>query len=123
MPVAEKPQALQAIARANEIRLGRRKERSELRGSTAEQIEAALLNPSDAFASYPLDRLFAPGRCNGLLPRFGKTSLQRVLNRLIAQKPEGRAWDSTVKLGDLTEGERQRLVEALRPYLPKGGTR
>lgn len=120
MPVAEEPQHLQALTRGNELRLRRGEERRALRESTAEQIERALLAPSDALATYTLSQLFAPTRTGyGLLPRFGKKLLERVLWQLIAWSPKGRAWDSTVKLGDLTEGERRRLVEALQPYLPK----
>jgi len=117
MPVAEEPQHMQALARANELRLGRSVERKELRGAPAERIEAALLNPTDALATFTLGRLLAPSNHGaGIIPRFGKVTLVRSLNQLTSATP-GRAWNTETRLRDLTERERRQLVAILHPYL------
>ncbi len=123
MPVAEKTQVLRALERANELRLGRSQERKELRQAPADRIEAALLDPSDALATYKLGQLLAPsGNGNGIVPQFGQLLLDRILRQLVGSNPHGRRWNRETKLGDLTERERRRLVGALQPYLPKGDT-
>jgi hypothetical protein len=119
VPVAEQPQHLRALARANELRLGRSKERQEIRSASAAAVEAALLEPTDALATYTLSALFAPPDCNGIIRRFSKVSLNRVLLDLALWNRRGRVWDGSVKLAALTPAERRKLVDALRPYLQK----
>jgi hypothetical protein len=110
---------MRALAKANEHRLGRAKERIELRKAPAATIEAALLDPTNALASYSLSEILAPADRRGIVQRFGKASLNRVLLDLTLWNRRGRVWDGSVKYRDLTPSERRKFVDALRPYLQK----
>lgn len=107
---------MEALAVANERRLARARERKELRGAPPSVLVPALVHPSDALGSYSLAALFGrppSTKRHGIVVRFGPVALNRVLEQLTAEHPLGRRWHAGIRLRDLTEKERRRLVRAI----------
>lgn len=107
-------QPMQALANANRIRVERGRQRRELRGRDFRRIVPAVVNPTPEFATYRLDHLFA-----------GSSPLIRGINTIglrdAMQEASGyRSITADLRLGDLTERERRRLMRSLRDRSPRG---
>jgi hypothetical protein len=104
------------LERAKEVRQGARRERDRLlaAGSWLE-LAPALIDPTPEFGVYTLASLFARRSNIGpkLLAGISANRLRRLLDKLTEEQPCGRIWHDRLKLRDLTEGERRRLVRAL----------
>lgn len=108
MPLAEQPQHLSALQRAQEVRLSRAEERRALRGARPGGIATALIDPSPELASFRLRDLF--GRST-VVVGFGSRRLAQALREIHLEHPLGRRWSDELRLRDLTRGERQRLAK------------
>lgn len=124
MPVAEQPQHLTALARANEKRFARAKERRELRAAPVKRIVEAITKPTPALASYTLEQLFgqaeSAGKARGIVEGFRRGSLNKALNEIAGERRVGRRrWHSNLKLSELTENERIALARAVVKHAPR----
>lgn len=107
-------QALEALAKANEVRIAGAGERKALIGANREEVTAALVNPNPGLASYRLGKLFARSSHGNPIRRIGPRRLERAFQKLAHAHPRRRQnWSPELRLRDLSELERQRLVEAL----------
>jgi hypothetical protein len=119
---AETPQHLQALERANQVRLSGSIQRASLAAAPLQTLIPALVDPTPELGHYTLGALFASrSSCvKRLVPGVGISRLSRVLVRLEAERPLGRQWHVGLKLGELTTGERRRLVTQLLSKMAKG---
>ena len=115
-------QALANIRKATERRRRSYAARDALIGAPPAQVLAALRNPDEDLARLPLRYLFAAGSAEypGPIPAFGASRLRRALTR--AAKPYGRLLHDRMHLGELTPGERDRLIGALIAVAPSWWT-
>lgn len=110
-----------ALKRANEIRLERAEQRRQLVGAPVAEVVQAILNPTPALAGIRLSTLLVPdnGHEPGVVPRIGKARLSYAFAEIKRRYPAGRHWHEALRLCDLSEAERQRLVDALLEQAPK----
>ena len=111
-------QPLEALAKANEIRLARSAERAQLREVGIDAVVLAVVDPSPEFATYRLRDIFAPTKRRGVLERFSVDRLERVLSDLNRAYPVGRRWQPDLRLRDLNQKERARLAAAVKRRAP-----
>lgn len=115
-------QHMDALAEANRIRIAGAGERNELIGAPADVVAETLIHPSEELGRMRLRNLLAPGGQNrlGVIPRIGPKELARTFLDLLERHPRGRRlWHADLRLGELTEGERRHLVEALFDRAPR----
>lgn len=118
--LAEHSQSLEALDRANAIRVEGAKTRRLLTGTSASAVRDAIVDPNPGLAALTLRRLFCLPSCRGPVPRFGERGLNRALTTLAAQGRSGRrAWHPELRLRDLTRPERVRLIQAIALHAPK----
>lgn len=115
------PQHMEALARANEIRLAGARHKRALRGSPRSLVYAALEAPSEGLGRMRLCSLLAPSGAQGILYGFGPGALNRAVANLNEQWTKGRRWHSELRLGDLNLKERKRLIEALEREMVASG--
>jgi hypothetical protein len=110
------------LAIGDEKRLEAARQRRALVGAPMRRIVPALIHPTPELASKKLATLIHPGSRSGagLVPRVGKHALAQTFIDLIERYPRGRQWwHSGLRLSDLTELERRRLVNALVARAPE----
>lgn len=110
LTTATKRQPVEALERANQIRLERVRQRDKLRHKTPREIVPAIVHPTPEFATFRLGQLFA-GRCS-LLRLVNKARLNSALAEL-STTGFRRNWHDRLRLDELTERERRRLAKAL----------
>jgi hypothetical protein len=84
-------------------------------------VVEALRNPTAEFGRYKFRTLFLPrgGHEVSVIPGVGERRLQRVLNRLAGDSEFGRLnWHTELRLGELTQRERDGLVDGLVEEAP-----
>jgi hypothetical protein len=104
------------LRRATAIRQEARTERDRLLAARDwRTLAPALIDPTPEFAVYSLASLFGRRSTVGpkLLAGISAAGLRRLLAKLTDENPLGREWHEGLKLRDLTERERRRLVRAL----------
>jgi len=108
-------QRLVNLAKADVKRIEAARQRRALVGEPMSVIVPALVHPTEELASKKLATLFTPGHnAVGLIPKVGKRALNGAFLELIETYPRGRQWwHSGLRLSELTELERRRLVNAL----------
>jgi hypothetical protein len=108
------------LARAQEIRLERARQRRALVGAPVEQVVEAIVAPTPELAGIRLSTLLIPdnGHERGAIPKIGKTRLKRVFAELGRDFPQGRRWHEALRLCDVERYERERLVAALLKQAP-----
>lgn len=113
----DREQAMAALERANEVRLGAKDERESLAGKGRDEVEVAICQPSEVLGRMKLRTLFVVGR---VIPSIGEQKLNIALKRLSA-RPEliRRHWSASMRLGELTEHERKALAEEVFALAPK----
>lgn len=109
------------LARGDRKRIEGARQRRELVGAPMHRVIPALIHPTPELATKKLATLFTPGHnTTGLIPRVGKHALNLAFLDLLQRYPRGRHWwHSQLRLGDLSELERRRLVNALVMRAPK----
>lgn len=114
-------QRLVNLSRADEKRIEASRQRKELIGAPMHRVVPAVIHPTDELASKKLATLFTPGKNGaGLIPRVGRQELNRAFIDLLQCYPTCRQWwHPGLRLSDLTELERRRLVNALVQRAPK----
>lgn len=110
-------QRMEALAKGNALRMERTAERASLRGAPPQELIPALVNPSEALASYRLRDLFVGKR--GVVMRYSTEKFERTLRSLLADRPRGRRWHGEERLSELSEDERRRFCAALLAHAPK----
>lgn len=116
-------QHMDALARANKVRVDAAHQRRSLIGQPVAIVVAAIIAPPPELASLKLRVLFVPrgnkGKA-GLIPAVGPHKLQCAFGAIIAAHPLGRqVWHTEMRLRDLTEMERCRLARALVAQAPR----
>lgn len=116
MPVAERDNALSALALANDTRELRSRQRRALKGAPARTMFPVLMDPPAELASYRLRDLF--GRSNdSLVPLMGEKKLHRLLERL--NRGRVRTWHDEIRWRDLSKSERRAFLVELKRRGPK----
>jgi hypothetical protein len=110
------------LAIGDEKRLEAARQRRALADAPMHRVVPALIHPTPELASKKLSTLIHPGSRSGagLVPHVGKHALAQTFIDLIERYPRGRQWwHSGLRLSDLTEVERRRLVNALVARAPE----
>jgi hypothetical protein len=103
----------EALAMAQEMRLSRARQREELVGASPAEIIAAVVDPTPEIASYKLSSLFG-NKATSVVPLVGPSKLAAACREVARRHPHGRqAWHPYLRLRELNETERRRLIEAL----------
>lgn len=104
---------MQALAIAEKKRLERARQRDALLDAPPEVVIAALVSPTEELASYRLSVLIA-NHGHGAIPLIGPAKLNAAFREVVRLYPVGRqVWHPALRLRDLSEAERSRLVAAL----------
>jgi hypothetical protein len=114
-------QHMEALAMAQSRRVEAARQRGELTGAPIADVVEALIHPTGELASLRLAHLFTPksrGATRGVIPRLGPKKLNRALAELVLDDRRHRPLHSEMRLRDLSESERRRLVRALIRYAP-----
>jgi hypothetical protein len=89
------------------------RQRDALVGRPMREVIPALINPSEELASLRLKVLFRTRQQNSRpIPRLGERAMNRAFAAL-GSRENGDPWNDHLKLRELTENERRRLVRAL----------
>jgi hypothetical protein len=112
-------QHMEALARANEVREEAARQRKGLIGAPMQVVAERLTHPTPELGRLKLSRLFIPrcGQSASVIPRVGQKRLQSVFNRLSVGAGR-RNWHSELRLGELTQRERDRLIAGLVDEAP-----
>lgn len=106
-------QRLAALALANDRREDRARQRDELVGASPAEVIAAIVNPTPEIASYKLSSLFG-SKASSVVPLVGPRKLADACREVARKHPHGRqVWHPYLRLRELNETERRRLIEAL----------
>lgn len=111
-------QHLEALKLANHRQTEGAKQRDALIGSPVREVVAALVKPTEELACLRLRVLFLVNQNRtGPIPRLASVGFNRAL-RSLGERSDGTTWDAELRLRDLTEMERRRLVRALIAEAP-----
>lgn len=89
------------------------KQRDALAGQPMREVIPALVNPTPELASLRLRVLFLTNQeASGPIPRLGKRAMNQAF-ALLERRENGEPWHDRLKLRELSEDERRRLIRAL----------
>jgi hypothetical protein len=101
----------QATRRSSELRSARSEQKAALRGQPLQTLVPALVNPTRELATYSIRQLFTGKHTSGVIRRVNSATVARAIREL--NKERMRLWHDGLKLGELTERERRRLVREI----------
>lgn len=112
-------QPMEALALANAVRTEAARQRKALVDAPMRKVLDALKHPTPEFGRLKLRNLFIPrcGQSASVIPQVGKRRLQRVFNRLSVGAGR-RNWHAELRLGELTQRERDLLIAGLVEVAP-----
>jgi hypothetical protein len=106
-------QRLKALEAANDRREIRAEQRDALVGAPPAEVIAAIVDPTLEIASYRLSSLFG-NKAASVVPLVGPSKLADACREVARRHPHGRqVWHPYLRLRELNETERRRLIEAL----------
>lgn len=110
-------QNMKALARANTLRWDRARQRKALQGKSDRELARTIIDPPEALASYTLRELFTVNSAASgptLIPGLGQHRLALAFDQLAEEYPRCRQnWHGELRLRELAENERHRLIRVL----------